>query len=211
VCAAKVKVQQVHPLDGVVAPGRYGDPGADVPGVVVQALDGLDFVRVSPFAGHKRDAGKVVRETVGLSLPAIGAISEKAANGIAWVGDGAWLVWAPGEGTGVLHRKLTKAMKNAAAVVDQSHAFTAISLSGHRICDLLAKECSVDLNVEMFKPGTCALLTMAHTSVLLCRRTQDEFVLFVPIAFVESFWHWLGTGALEFGCDVKPIHPVSAG
>jgi len=162
VCAAKVKVQQVHPLDGVVAPGRYGDPGADVPGVVVQALDGLDFVRVSPFAGHKRDAGKVVRETVGLSLPAIGAISEKAANGIAWVGDGAWLVWAPGEGTGVLHRKLTKAMKNAAAVVDQSHAFTAISLSGHRICDLLAKECSVDLNVEMFGKQTDIAPQIVH-------------------------------------------------
>jgi sarcosine oxidase subunit gamma len=202
VCADNSALKQRGPLAGIAVAGRFGNPDVAIAGVHLDCPDNIDVVRVSPFAGQRRQTSTALRKECGAALPAVGKVASGKGYVVAWAALEAYLVIGEGEGACALYRALAKALGKSAAVVDQSHAYAAVSVSGIKARDLLAKECSVDLHPDAFEAGACAAVQMAHVSVHLRHRGDGEFALLVPVAFAGSFWDWLSESALEFGYEV---------
>ncbi len=198
-CADKVELARQPSPNVEFVPGQHGDPDAALPGVLIEIVDGLDIVRVCPFAGKRRAAGAAVRKACGVGLPPAGKSVSKSASVIAWVAPEAWCILTPGPGTGALYRDLRKALRATAAVTDQSHAFCVIRVSGLQAPSLLMKECAVDLDETVFAVGTCSATRMAHVNVHLRRGDNGIFELLAPVSYAASFVEWLSEASLEFG------------
>jgi sarcosine oxidase subunit gamma len=85
-----------------------------------------------------------------------------------WLGPDEWLLVAP-EGEAA---KIEKTMRESRPIdpwlslVDVSHNFTALMLSGPRTRDLLAMGCALDLHSCAFSAGHCAQTILAKSRVL---------------------------------------------
>lgn len=192
------------PLDGHVTAGRFGNPDVPLPGIVLNVVTGRDVVRVSPFRDKRTSASAALRKLAKIALPAVGKSTVKQDYTVAWFALDAWIIMMRGEGRGGLAGKLQKSMRTSAAVVDQSHGVTAISVSGHKCRALLAKGCAIDLDPAMFPVGACAATQMEHVGVHLRRCGEDEYEILAPTSMVASLWHFLTEMALEFGYDAGP-------
>ncbi|MEV4279457.1 sarcosine oxidase subunit gamma [Actinoplanes xinjiangensis] len=76
------------------------------------------------------------------------------------------------------------------SVVDVSAQRTALDLSGPAVRDLLAFGCSIDLHPRVFAVGDCAQTVLAHTPVVLQRRTSGFRVL-VRSSFAAHLAAWI--------------------
>ena len=111
-----------------------------------------------------------------------------------WLGPDEWLLVAPdGEAA-----EIEKAMRDARpmdpwlSLVDVSHNYAALKLSGPRTRDLLAKGCALDLHPSAFSVGDCAQTILAKSRVLL-RAVDGEgsIELWVRNSFAGYTAEWL--------------------
>lgn len=190
---AEPRWKPVTAWEGIAAPGRFGRIGGS-PGVIIELGGHVGMASVSaPAAALGAHYGLALTEA-----PRAYKIGDMT---LIWTAPAQWLATAADRS---LADRLGAALSGIAAVADQSDARAVVRLSGPKARDVLAKGCLVDLHPRAFGPGQVAMTVFGHINVML-RQVDDrptfEIALFRSMA--ESFWHWLGAAAGEFGADIR--------
>lgn len=117
-----------------------------------------------------------------------------------WLGPDEWLLVAPDGASRELERDLREALpeETTLSVVDVSHNYTTLRLSGSRARELLAKGCALDLHPLNFRAGDCAQTMLARARVIL-RAVDDEMEIWARNSFASYMAQWLLDAATEFG------------
>jgi sarcosine oxidase subunit gamma len=150
--------------------------------------------------GDSRDAAFLAsaHTALGAALPLI-PNTTVAANDceILWLGPDEWLLMSSDRSP--ISERLPIAR---GFLTDVSHGRAGWRISGPRTLDLLAKGCSLDLDLRTFRAGDCAQTAIAHGGVLLHRRDPGSFDIYCARSYAQHLWHWLTGAAAEFGYEV---------
>ncbi len=182
------------PWKGIMKPGPYGN--ASVGDVVT--ITPLENVSSLSLIARK---GAALPSLSGLALPQTGRWIANDALRIAADGSRQWRVVAGDRPEGELYREVKSAVGTTASVIDQSHGWVNVRLSGEATPDVLSKGSSIDFHLESFGPGHCAATQIHHMMVhITCIEDAGptyEIQLFRSMA--GSFAAWLRDSAAEFG------------
>ncbi|MBP7003200.1 sarcosine oxidase subunit gamma family protein [Amaricoccus sp.] len=139
------------------APGMAGLPLA-VGGATLAALPEAAMAEILPF----RDGAAAVAAALGAALPAPGrATALGDGSTLAWLGLDRWLLRGPAA-AGLAGR-----LGGAAAVIDQSDGWIALSLAGPAAAGVLARLLPLDLAPEAFPPDAACRSALRHVPCLV--------------------------------------------
>jgi len=88
---------------------------------------------------------------------------------------------------------------SAGSVTSLSHSRVRVVITGSGIPDLLSKGISVDLDPTQFVVGQFAQTALEHIGILLHRRGDDRYELYLPSTFARTLWEWLLDAAMADG------------
>jgi len=185
--------EPVHPLSGVLAPGRHG---AESESPLRLDAPARDVVQVLARRGR---AGRIA---AAMGLPGPGSSSTTPLGTALWLQPGVWAIVGPRGPEGALAGNLAAALGEAAAIVDQSHGRTVIGIEGQTARRMLAKGIRIDLHPSAFPVGAVAVTDCTHLGVALLRAAEDRYELIVFATFARELWHWVTEAAGEFGYTV---------
>jgi sarcosine oxidase, subunit gamma len=116
-----------------------------------------------------------------------------------WLGPDEWLLIAPDEDAAQIEREMRAARPADPwlSMVDLSHHYTRLSLSGPGCRDLLARGCALDLHPNEFSTGDCAQTVLARCRVVLRAVETDVFELWVRNSFARYAAAWLLRSSAE--------------
>ena len=192
------------PLSGFFA--TAADDPADGAAVVISErpfLGHLDL-RGDPGDGGFTSAAEAV---LGFGLPTEPNTTAGKGGLLAlWLGPDEWLVVTPPDAQTSLAQSLETALDGMhVSVTDVTGGQTAITLSGPRAREVLAKGCPLDLHPSVLRPGDCAQTLLAKANITLrCVDASPSFELIVRRSFADYAALWLQDAALEYGCAVVP-------
>jgi sarcosine oxidase subunit gamma len=185
---------------------KYGTFGANVQQARVTFAERRPaaLLRLSATADDRDFAG-VVRSVVGLELPcAPNTVNASDSRALLWLAARQWLLVCDGEQIAVGEQPLQAALdKTGATMVDVSHAYLVVTISGERARDVLAKGVPIDIDPVAFEVGACAQTCLTDMNVLLHARELEAIDLYVGRSYALSLWQWLTLSAAEFGYDVR--------
>ncbi|MGH8130292.1 MAG: sarcosine oxidase subunit gamma [Steroidobacteraceae bacterium] len=118
-----------------------------------------------------------------------------------WLGPDEWLLVAPDGEADMIERSIRAARPNGRwlSLVDVSHNYTSMLLSGPCVRDLLAKGCALDLHPRVFVSGDCAQTLLAKTRVFLCALDDATVIeVFIGNSFSPYTVQWLLDASAEF-------------
>jgi len=114
------------------------------------------------------------------------AVATAGDRSILWLGPDEWLVIGPGA------EPLRAALAGIhSAVVDVTSSRKALTVSGGRAEEIMAKAATLDFSVAAFPIGSCAQTNIARTQGIIWRRGAEEFVLYVRSSFAPYLRAWL--------------------
>jgi len=118
-----------------------------------------------------------------------------------WLGPHEWLIVTPGGLEVSLQDALHTTLANHNhSVTDVTCGNIAMSLSGARTREVLAKGCGIDLHERFFVPGTCVQTQVSKANVLISRPdSTSRFDLIVRRSFAEYLALWLLDAGREYG------------
>lgn len=223
--AAPAPWHPVGPWDGLVRPGRHGNPDGP-PGVVVRTAQPASAALLTTPPARQGALAAALEARFAMSLPRTPRLERGAGMSVRWAGPCQWLAAtdnsaATGVDSGPLAPRLAEALGDSAQVADEGSARAVLRLSGPRVRDVLAKGCMIDLDPRVFAPGTVALTVVAHMTVHLVRVDDGErdgrkdrdavFELSVGRSLAGSLWHWLERSAEAVGMAVPAAEPKRNG
>ncbi|MDZ7770509.1 MAG: sarcosine oxidase subunit gamma family protein [Woeseiaceae bacterium] len=182
------------PLDGI-------DAGLASDGNVALRPTGFrTLVNLRARADDKAFAAGL-SDLFGLELP--GEPNRYTGDGehaLLWLGPDEWLLLAPDNEAPGIADGLRAALGDDPwlAVVDLSHNYTGLTLSGPSSRDVLAKGCPLDMHPRTFGKGQCAQSILAGTRVLLRATARDTFELWVRNSFARYTVQWLTDAMAEY-------------
>jgi len=155
-----------HPL---LTPGTTLGPAmTERSGVILAERRPLSILQISAFASTIDAAAERLALATGLGLPAPNRFSGDDAISLRATGPGIWqLVGVPASMASAA--SLRTALKDAATVVDLSHARTAFRVGGHDAARALAKHCGLDLDAKIFPEGSATNTRFGHLGITLVR------------------------------------------
>jgi len=120
---------------------------------------------------------------------------------VFWLGPDEWLLVAPDGKAKTIEEAVRAARPDESwlSIVDVSHNYTCLLLSGPCVRYLLAKGCPLDLHPRTFGPGDCAQTILAKSRVFL--RALDDvnsFELWIRNSFARYTVRWLLDACAEF-------------
>ena len=105
---------------------------------------------------------------------------------------------------------LARDLDGLAAIADQSDAYAVCRIAGPRARDALAKGVTLDLHPASFPSGSAAVTGIAGIGAVLWLGDEaPTFDVAVARSLASSFWHWLVTGAAEYGLEVRTGLPAA--
>lgn len=117
-------------------------------------------------------------------------------------GNGKWLAVCETP-TAKYLENLQHELDGLASVVDQSHAFGVLRLTGRALLATLEKGVQIDLSPNAFQVGRAAVTSIAHIGVNLWKVDDaPTFDIAVTRSFAGSFCHWLEASAAVHGLAV---------
>ncbi|MEO3475551.1 sarcosine oxidase subunit gamma family protein [Roseomonas sp. CAU 1739] len=178
--------EPMHPLAAIAMPGLRGAAG---PQSLRVSLPRRDIVQLMVRRGADAAFAAAMVQAFGTAPPAPSHATTGGAVTIIWVQPGAYLLTAAEPG---LADRAAVAFAGLAAVEDQSHGRTTITIAGPPAREVLARGCRIDLHPRVFGPGRAASTTIAQIGCLL-HQTDDapSFDLTVFSTLAEPFFHWL--------------------
>lgn len=139
-----------------------------------------------------------VGDLYGVALPRLACRAAVAGDRAAlWLGPDEWLLLAP-EADGPAIVAAFTGLAAAHSLVDVSHRNAALTLSGDRICEVIAAGCPLDLDLAAFPVGMSTRTLLAKAEVVLWRRAPDRFRLECGRSFAAYVHGILADAALEF-------------
>jgi sarcosine oxidase subunit gamma len=139
------------------------------------------------------DAVRRIADALGFSLPVIpNTVASKGDRRALWLGPDEWLIVGPDGEQTALDRGLRDALGEAfGSVTDVSANRTLLEIRGTLASDLLAHGVSIDLDARSFGPGRCAQTLLAKAQVIVERRGEPAFVVYVRTSFAAYVATWL--------------------
>jgi sarcosine oxidase subunit gamma len=168
---------------------------------VSEATGGQLSVRELPFVSQlnlraePKDAGVMKRlaEALGFALPLTpNTVASNGDRRAMWLGPDEWLIAGPDGEQTALERGLRDALGEAyGAVTDVSANRTLLEIRGAKARELLERGIPIDLDPRSFEPGRCAQTLLAKAQVILERREEPAFVVYVRTSFAVYVATWL--------------------
>jgi sarcosine oxidase subunit gamma len=196
------------PLEGRLAGGgRDGADGARA--LRITEIRSWYLTQLGVFGGGANALAPLVRSITGVTLP--DSNREVAASGphrlYRIAADQYWVISLE-EGTG---RALEQAVPpESSTVTVLSGARLCLRLEGASARHVLAHHVALDLDLTEFPAGRFAQTGFHHAGVLLDRRGQERFELYVLSTFAASTWDVLVDTALPYGFEVG-VESAAAG
>ena len=191
------------PFARACLPGRFGRRHG-VAGVNVRDTTNVEAVAITARRGMAHALAEQVRREFGIDLPEPPRRVSAGDIGFTWAGPDRWLVRRGGNSEVRLQDEMVRALASFATIVDLSHGFALLNVSGPKVREALAKGFSIDLHPRVFRTGDTAMTTVSHITVQITQVTDEPvFEIAVPRSYAESFWHWLEASAAEFGYEVQ--------
>ena len=110
-----------------------------------------------------------------------------------WLGPDEWLVLTP-EGVGVPGEQAVA----PASVVDVSHGFLGIDVTGPRAAWCINAFCPLDLDLPAFPPGACTRTVFGKVPIVLWRTEAAAFRVEVARSLAAYVWQCLAEATKEF-------------
>ena len=152
------------------------------------------------------DFVEFVRRGANLRLPEVPNTSRSEAGISAlWLGPHEWLIVIPPELETEVQNSLGVILTGRShAITDITSGNTAMSLTGVRAREVLAKGCGIDLHERFLCPGCCVQTYVGKANVLLWRREDSPRLdLIVRRSFAEYLALWLQDAGNEFGLRLR--------
>ncbi|HTB47797.1 MAG TPA: sarcosine oxidase subunit gamma family protein [Acetobacteraceae bacterium] len=111
-----------------------------------------------------------------------------------WLGPDEWLVLAPESETALAQQPLTA----LGSVVDVSHAYTGIEVSGPRAAWCINAYNALDLDPHAFPIGACTRTLFGKAQIVLWRAEAELFRIEVARSFAPYVWQCLEQACREF-------------
>jgi sarcosine oxidase, subunit gamma len=109
-----------------------------------------------------------------------------------WLGPDEWLVVGDQDHGKTIQQSLRDVLAGAAAsIVDASANRAVLQIQGGRARELLASGTPIDLHSRVFVPGRCAQTLLAKAHVIIERRNDHVFHLFVRPSFACYIAEWM--------------------
>jgi heterotetrameric sarcosine oxidase gamma subunit len=185
---------------GLPSAGHYGAAGTSAVRIAGQARS-----LVQIFARKQRlvDLSAALRGAYGFDLPPPGHAATGGEIVALWIGRDSWLLATPRGAEGALANAVKSACGNAGSVVDQTHGYGVLRLSGAFAPHVLARLCRIDLHSRVFGPGQVAVTPIADLSCTLHQiDTMPSYDLIFPTTFAEYFVTSLTQAAAAVGYDI---------
>lgn len=175
--------EPTHPLAAVATPGLRGVAGAAPLRV---SLPRREMAQVMVRRGRDDAFAAAMEANFGMAPPTPGHATSGGAVTAIWIQPGGFML------TGAAAGQVAQAFTGLAAVEDQGHGRTTITVSGPTARAVLARGCRLDLHPRAFGPGRAAMTQVAHIGCLL-HQVDDapSFELTVFSTLAEPFFHWL--------------------
>lgn len=140
-----------------------------------------------------------VEHALGITWPrAAGTVACGRAQ-VLCVGPDDWLVISSEVDVPDQWRALDEALAASSyRMTDLSAAMCRVRLVGPQLRDLLAKGCSLDLDLRVFRPGTATRTRLAGIAVVLHCVEPATFECIVTASLLAYFTAWFADAALEF-------------
>jgi sarcosine oxidase subunit gamma len=182
-----------------------------VPAVILTERRPAALLRLFADAGDG-DFGGDLQKMMALELPrAPNTATESDKHALLWLAPGQWLLVCDDERSVISELQLERALAGTTGtVVDVTHSYTVVEISGARARDVLAKGAPVDLDASTFRVGRCLQTCLAEMNVLLHARQAQVIALYVGRSYAASLWEWLTMSAAEFGYRVTKVQEASA-
>lgn len=119
-------------------------------------------------------------------------------RGAIWLGPDEWLLYAPdGEARAIeLAVRAALPQDSSTSIVDVSHNYMPLLISGSAVRSLLQRGCSLDLHPRAFVNGNCAQTVLAKVPVLLLALGGDNSVeVWTRNSFGTYLLDWLADAA----------------
>jgi heterotetrameric sarcosine oxidase gamma subunit len=132
-------------------------------------------------------------------LPEFGRIAISPAHLALCVRPGRWLLLDPRPPPlrGSRAARWREGCAGSAAVTELSSALAAFSVSGGGHREMLARGCRLDLDPQVFAPGSAAATVMAQVPVILAALSQ-AMLLLTPASTARHFREWLEVTSQPF-------------
>jgi len=130
---------------------------------------------------------------LGFALPAVpNTVASREGRRALWLAPDEWLVVGPEGQQGVIEQELRNGLNGAfSSIVDVSANRTVLELRGAMARDLLTHGVAIDLDERSLGSGRCAQTMLAKAQVILERRDDSAFVLYVRASFAHYVADWL--------------------
>jgi sarcosine oxidase subunit gamma len=134
-----------------------------------------------------------ISEVLGFALPVTpNTVGAKGDRRALWLGPDEWLAVGPDGQQDELTQALTSAFNGAlGSVTDVSANRTLLEIRGAKVRELLAHGLAIDLDPRSFGPGRCAQTLLAKAQVIVERRDESGFVIYVRASFAAYVATWL--------------------
>jgi heterotetrameric sarcosine oxidase gamma subunit len=140
---------------------------------------------------------RVIAELLGVEAPAIGKATVGTGVTVAAIAPGRYLASA---NAAELPQKFEAAFPSSdAAVSDISHGRVILRLEGEAAAPVLSTSVALDLDASVFPAGRVVQTMIHHIDVVIHRRSETHFELWVLRSFAESLAEWLLDQSLELG------------
>ena len=141
----------------------------------------------------------------GLALPLVpNTVTSRGDRRALWLGPDEWLIVGPDgkQATEALWVGLSGVF---GSIVDVSANRTVLEIRGSKARDLLAHGVAIDLDPRSFGSGRCAQTLLAKAQVILERRDESAFQLYVRTSFANYVASWL----LDAAADPSLARPLT--
>jgi sarcosine oxidase, subunit gamma len=166
------------------------------------AIRELPFLSQINFRADPKDEDFMQRATSslgGLVLPIVpNTVTSKGDRRALWLGPDEWLVVGPENQQDAIDEALRVGLAGAfGSVVDVSANRTVLEIRGEKARDLLAHGVPIDLDARSFGPGRCAQTLLAKAQVIVERRDDQAFHLYLRSSFAAYAADWLLDAAAD--------------
>ncbi len=148
-------------------------------------------------------------KALGLVLPLkVGQITTRASVMVICQGPDQWLLLTKEAKEVELEEALRDALSDVHhSIVNVTHGWAQLELSGTDVRALLAKGCALDLHPSVWPVGRAATSLVAKAGVTLWLQEDGEthgptFRLLCRRSHADYLWRWLEDAALEFGVAI---------
>jgi len=157
--------------------------------VTLSQIHAGSILQIQAWPDTLETVRQVIAEIAGIEAPGPGRAAASAGTTIAAVAPGRFLLSADAED---IASKFEAALPASdAAVSDISHGRVILRLEGEAAAKVLATSVAIDLDLAVFPAGRAAQTMIHHVDVVLHRRSETQFDLWVLRSFAEALAEWL--------------------